>query len=161
MSSAKWRPFSHGLIVLSSFAHFWHTADGIDFTLWENRIIKDVLPIYPNGTGSLWCLQDNARFLVWISVTALTCRVPGWNTVSANRSPAIGDLNLTWLGLLPLATTAPGRISPLVHRVSWHIDCRKTSSVRRAVVGNKIVGQSDVVGASPVGAAPTTFTFST
>ena len=38
---------------------------------------------------------------------------------------------------------------------------RKTSNIRRALEGNKIVDHSDVVGASPVGAAPTTSSFST
>ena len=38
---------------------------------------------------------------------------------------------------------------------------RRTSNIRRNLVGNKIVDQSDVVGASPVGAAPTTSSFST
>ena len=35
------------------------------------------------------------------------------------------------------------------------------SNIRRILVGNKIVDHSDVVGASPVGAAPTTSSFST
>ena len=38
---------------------------------------------------------------------------------------------------------------------------RKPSNIRRALVGNKIVDHSDVVGASPVGAAPTTSAFPT
>ena len=38
---------------------------------------------------------------------------------------------------------------------------RKTSNIRHTFVGNKIVDHSDVVGASPVGAAPTTSSFST
>ena len=38
---------------------------------------------------------------------------------------------------------------------------RKTSNIRRTLVGNKIVDNSDVVGALPVGAAPTTSSFST
>ena len=38
---------------------------------------------------------------------------------------------------------------------------RKTYSLSRTLVGNKIVDNSDVVGASPVGAAPTTSSFST
>ena len=37
----------------------------------------------------------------------------------------------------------------------------KTSNISPTLVGNKIVDHSDVVGASPVGAAPTTFSFST
>ena len=38
---------------------------------------------------------------------------------------------------------------------------RQVSNVRRTLVGNKIVDNSDVVGASPVGAAPTTSSLST
>ena len=38
---------------------------------------------------------------------------------------------------------------------------RKTSNIRCTLLGNKIVDNSDVVGASPVGAAPTTSSFST
>ena len=38
---------------------------------------------------------------------------------------------------------------------------RKTSNISRTLVGNEIVDHSDVVGASPVGAAPTTSSFST
>ena len=38
---------------------------------------------------------------------------------------------------------------------------RKTSNISRTLVGNKIVDNSDVVGASPVGAAPTASSFST
>ena len=38
---------------------------------------------------------------------------------------------------------------------------RKTSNISRTLVGNKIVENSDVVGASPVGAAPTASSFST
>ena len=40
-------------------------------------------------------------------------------------------------------------------------DYRNTSNIRHTLVGNKIVDHSDVVGALPVGAAPTTSSFST
>ena len=40
----------------------------------------------------------------------------------------------------------------------WH---RHTSDIRLTIVGNNIVDHSDVVGAPPVGAAPTTSSFST
>ena len=46
-------------------------------------------------------------------------------------------------------------------RLEWNILCRKVSNIRRTLVGNKIVDHSDVVGAAPVGAAPTTSSFST
>ena len=38
---------------------------------------------------------------------------------------------------------------------------RETSNITRTLVGNKIIDHWDVVGASPVGAAPTTSSFST
>ena len=38
---------------------------------------------------------------------------------------------------------------------------RKTSNIDRTFAGNKIVDNSDVAGASPVGAAPTTSSFPT
>ena len=38
---------------------------------------------------------------------------------------------------------------------------RQVSNISRTLEGNKIVDHSDVVGASPVGAAPTTSSFST
>ena len=38
---------------------------------------------------------------------------------------------------------------------------RQTSNIRRDLVGNKIADQPDVVGISPVGAAPTTSSFVT
>ena len=42
-----------------------------------------------------------------------------------------------------------------------HNAYRQVSNIRRTLVGNKIVDNSDVVGASPVGAAPTTSSLST
>ena len=38
---------------------------------------------------------------------------------------------------------------------------RKISNIRRISLGNKIIDHSDIVGASPAGAAPTTSSFST
>ena len=40
-------------------------------------------------------------------------------------------------------------------------DYRQVSNIGRTLVGNEIVDHSDVVGASPVGAAPTASSFST
>ena len=44
-------------------------------------------------------------------------------------------------------------------QIKYHY--RQVSNIRRTLEGNKIVDHSDVVGASPVGAAPTTSSFST
>ena len=42
-----------------------------------------------------------------------------------------------------------------------NVKYRQVFNIRRTLEGNKIVDHSDVVGASPVGAAPTTSSFST
>ena len=44
---------------------------------------------------------------------------------------------------------------------TWCLFYRQVSNISRTLVGNKIVDHSDAVGASPVGAAPTTSSFST
>ena len=66
---------------------------------------------------------------------------------------------------------ADGRISAIYERESilthpeWcmcaSVTYRKVSNIRRTLVWNEIADDSDVVGASPVGAAPTTSSFST
>ena len=45
----------------------------------------------------------------------------------------------------------------------WSVfyEYRQVSNIRRTLIGNEIVDNSDVVGASPVGAAPTTSSLST
>ena len=43
----------------------------------------------------------------------------------------------------------------------WYNKYRQVSNIRPTLVGNKIVDHSDVVGAPPIGAAPTTSSFST
>ena len=43
----------------------------------------------------------------------------------------------------------------------FQYEYRKTSNISGTLVGNKIVGNPDVVGASCVGTAPTTSSFST
>ena len=53
------------------------------------------------------------------------------------------------------------RIAPWTPFTKLGLTYRKTSNIRRPFVGNKIVDHSDVVGASPVGAAPTKSSFST
>ena len=49
----------------------------------------------------------------------------------------------------------------LLKLMAWMNNYRQVSNIRGTLVGNKIVDHSDVVGASPVGAAPTTSSFST
>ena len=63
----------------------------------------------------------------------------------------------SWHDSPPMASCSaavPSYSQPLIKQMY-----RKTSNIRRTLVGNKIVDHSDVVGASPVGAAPTTSLF--
>ena len=54
-----------------------------------------------------------------------------------------------------------GSANQVNFKTNIFIAYRKTSNIWRTLVGNKIVDHSDVIGASPVGAAPTTSSFST
>ena len=66
--------------------------------------------------------------------------------------------------LLVLCWQKPNKYSYIIHtdkQPSTYDTYRKTSNIRRVLVGNKIVDHSEVVGASPVGAAPTTSSFLT
>ena len=55
----------------------------------------------------------------------------------------------------------PCRDVTMVSISKTYVYYHQTSNISRTLVGNKIVNHSDVVGASPVGAAPTTSSFST
>ena len=48
-----------------------------------------------------------------------------------------------------------------LYPIREHNNHRQVSNISRSLVGNQIVDHSDVVGASPVGAAPTASSFST
>ena len=59
-----------------------------------------------------------------------------------------------------ISITYWGHCTPVTY-TSWGWYNRQTYNIRRTLVGNKIVDHSDVVGTSPVSAAPTTSSFST
>ena len=63
-----------------------------------------------------------------------------------------------WWQILSKSQSSKGNFCDHHHDFGYY---RKTSNIRRTLVGNKIVDHSDVVGASAVGAAPTTSSFST
>ena len=67
----------------------------------------------------------------------------------SNEGYSLGP-NRQWINMSSSSGLEPNR----------HI-YHKTSNIRRTLVANKIVDRSDVVGASPVGAAPTTSSIST
>ena len=67
----------------------------------------------------------------------------------------------TWKQNMVLGVSNPGvkctKITAYIHVHEY----RQVSIISRTLVGNTIVDHSDVVGASPVSAAPTTSSFST
>ena len=74
--------------------------------------------------------------------------------------PESHKLNLKEYGYM-LSNKWLGVRTPHIFSTYPHLMYRKTYNIRHTLVGDKIVDHSDVVGASPVGAAPTTSSFST
>ena len=76
--------------------------------------------------------------------------------IDINVSIPFGELFVRWM--LEFAVyIGPNR--EIVHR-PIETKYRQISNIRHTFVGNQIVDHLDVVGASPVGAARTTFSFS-
>ena len=74
------------------------------------------------------------------------------NTAPSRADPVV---------VFPLSQWCPPQKNSQPHPPQGIDEYRKTSNISRTLAGNKIVDNSDVVGASPVGAAPTTSSFST
>ena len=101
-------------------------------------------------------LNENVWILIKISLKfipkGLINNIPTLVQIMAWRRP--GGKPLSELILISLLRHI------CITQPQW-VKYRKTSNISRTFVGNKIVDNSDVVGASPVGAAPTTSSFST
>ena len=89
-----------------------------------------------------------------------------WNTKCINSH--FTEVRSKWPSShLAIIGSGRGFVNNRQQAITWTYDdpdrhiYRKTSNISRILVGNKIVGHSDVVGASPVGAAPTTSSFLT
>ena len=104
---------------------------------WEFKLILDVL-----SPGDLYhTVQTNIRLTVCYQKTfLLTCLV--YESIFVNSSEH---------SCFELESV----------KSESYLTYRHTSNIRRILVGNKTVDHSDVVGASPVGAAPTTSSRST
>ena len=84
-----------------------------------------------------------------------------WNAIFMNLKPdyCVKQIDHYAKSVIPIS---PATI--LIYISNYRAVCRiyrKVSNISRTLVGNKCVDHSDVVGASPVGAAPTTSSFST
>ena len=104
----------------------------------------------------------------WRCWDVLWWRSAAWKPQSAAHCPS-APVEVSW----PPVGWNPGRCHELQvdlptvlnslspERFEWNFMYRQTSNIRRTREGNNMVDHSDVVGASPVGAAPTTSSFST
>ena len=105
-----------------------------------------------------WFSMQFVEYFCWMTSYMIrrNCRM-GIVLVVLNKcsglrpSVALSSLRHGW------RATHAGVNNSLLHHLIYH----KTSNIRRTLVVTKIVDHSDVVGASPVGAAPTTSSFST
>ena len=68
-------------------------------------------------------------------------------------------INPSWASLYKQSNNFVDIYNKLI--IVLNINYRQISNIRRTLIGNKTVDHSDVVGASPVGAAPTTSSSST
>ena len=103
-------------------------------------VLKLIRP--PSAAMAKTCRMPPSRMLPWIK--------------SANR-PA--NMMVIWKASVQITAFIP----PWKHTRYMYSITRyhQTSHIIRTLVGNETVDHSDVVGASPVGAAPTTSSFST
>ena len=110
------------------------TNQVLDVVVLEEKYEKDIIAIADN-IFKLIFLNGNCSILNQISLKVIP-KVP------LNNIPALVQI-MAW------------------HQTGDTYHYRQFSNIRRTLVGNKIVDHSDVVGATPVGAAPTTSSFST
>ena len=80
---------------------------------------------------------------------------------SGNERHLVGEINISLVEIKNEKCCAISRHQGQGQVIASHSIYRQVSNIRRTLVGNYIVDHSDVVGASPVGAAPTTSSFST
>ena len=109
--------------------------------------------------------ERSATYLISMSLTKTLLRWCRTETKNWPQTTAIIQLKSNFIITQSIFSVRVIQNSPqLTHESEdWSVlySYRKTSNIRCTLVGNKIVDHSDVVGASPVGAAPTTSSFST
>ena len=125
--------------------------------IWKCRLQNGVCSSCPQWVNSLWPSDT-----IW--------RQRSWSTLAQVTACCLTTprhyLNQCWLVISKVELhSSKGKFTRVTSAINhWEyllVKYRKTSNIRHTLVGNKIVDHSDVVGASPVGAAPTTSSFST
>ena len=119
---------------------------------WDPHLSPVVCFITPTYTPSMHELIMQGIQLI-SKKSLFRCK----RTIGMSYLTIFYSLQNVWLSLLIGLNTYTKAEATILLLVRYRI----TSNISRTLVGNKIVDNSDVVGASPVGAAPTTSSFST
>ena len=109
-----------------------------------------------------WCLLSKFGNLIWL-IWGVQKRIQ--LPSKSRRVMYVTNLWRIWMHIDGLEQDCSISIAlameTLQHSTKPYTRYHKTSNISGTLVRNKIVDHSDVVGASPVGAAPTTSSFST
>ena len=134
------------------------------------RETSSIATIVPSTTPGMWFNQLEHMHTGWgHDLGFFIKRFPYQNCMYHKTGSVRFSMNLSnvqrLISLLILAESnvwLPHHSRIEIHLVHEHkYTYHQTSNISRTLVGNTIVDHSDVVGASPVGTAPTTSSFST
>ena len=157
-----------------AFVRYRETHENIDTRARDliSLLVTNVLTQVNSGqiySFCVWFSRETVWYDCWIHIEGAADQK---GTVMYNGDIHLKDQSFSELAALPALGyiiwyewKLPGWGSCSVTWRVWglwnNLIYRKISNIRRTLVGNNIVDHSDVVGASPVGAAPTTSSFST
>ena len=134
------------VLEMSGSERFWY---GMLMMLWHGNAFRMTSPLWGKSpVTSGFPSRANTDELLCFFVVSLNCTVA--HVLFVHR----------W-GVSQSLFNGAHMTSLKCEGVAWPTCYRKTPDLSRSSVGNKVVDNSDVVGASPVGAAPTTSSFST
>ena len=145
--------------------HLWFVVSCHWMKMLDN---SKLIPHFGDEILRCHLLKEKFGTCTWIKILLMFVSKCPFNSkstlVEVMAQPRIGNKSLTE----PSVTQF---IDVFMHHRAWKCericqfggdsDYRQISNIRRTPTSNKTVDHSDVVGASPVGAAPTTSSFST
>ena len=146
---------SHPLQELSETYHTYESGDIFPVKT------QTLVPIHAKNCHNFltWPWNVLIYFIFLSTSTHLTSTLTHWSLTTEWLQICRQHLQIHFVEWI-LCTNIPIQLSlKFVPTGSNDNKCLKVSNISRTLVGNKIVDHSDVVGASPVGAAPTTSSF--
>ena len=147
--------------IISMIA-WWHKTEGAICIFWTHTGYQvQYIPINMHTVFALLCFVVVIHWLIFPYLSGLL----HWHCGNLTIAPVPAKqrwgiwINTSCEFIMNdcITTTKQSTTKPCAYFLGYTVK----SNTRRTLVGNKIVDHSDVVGASPVGAAPTTSSFST